>query len=228
MASIGIYCIARRRAGFLGVLTLGLFFAASLCPLAQIAPAQGVAAPAPAQAASPASSTASLKYDIVSVRPADPNANYRGGHTTPDETEIVLSLKALVGYAYDVRPEFVFGGPKWCDRELFDIKAKVDESDIASFESLSYQQRATMLRPILESRFGLLTGQSLLVFIQVGRSSRVSARILVRRFASRSRRRRLSAFGRERRNISSTYCVASKESMRPSMPMRRGVAEVLG
>jgi uncharacterized protein (TIGR03435 family) len=140
---------------FLGVFTLGLFFAASLCPLAQIAPAQGVTAPPPAQAASPAPSTTSLKYDIVSVRPAEPNAHYRGGSTTPDETEIVLSLKALVGYVYDIRPEFVFGGPKWCDTELFDIKAKVDESDIATFESLSYQQRATMLRPILESRFGL-------------------------------------------------------------------------
>jgi len=94
-------------------------------------------------------------YSIVSIRPANPSANYRGGHTTPDETELVLTLKALVGYAYDLRPEFVYGGPKWSDNELFDIMAKVDESDIASFENLSYQQRAPMLRPILESRFGL-------------------------------------------------------------------------
>ena len=46
-----------------------------------------------------------------------------------------------------------------------------------------------------------ITGQSLPIFIQVVRSLRISARILVSRFESRSRRERESSLGSERRNI---------------------------
>ena len=48
-----------------------------------------------------------------------------------------------------------------------------------------------------------ITGQSLLIFVQVVFSLRISARIFVSRLGSRSRRLRLSPFGKERRNISS-------------------------
>jgi uncharacterized protein (TIGR03435 family) len=85
----------------------------------------------------------------------DPKLPYSGGHSSPDEMELVQTLKRLVGYAYDIRPEFVFGGPKWAESELFDIEGKVDESDIPIFQNMSGQQKDAMLRPVLESRFGL-------------------------------------------------------------------------
>jgi hypothetical protein len=62
----------------------------------------------------------------------------------------------------------------------------------------------------------LLTGQWLLIFIQLVWSLRIWARILESRFASRSRRERVSPFGSERRNTSMRFCATSKESMSPS------------
>jgi hypothetical protein len=89
-------------------------------------------------------------------------------------------------------------------------------------------EAAAVIKMSLNERLGLLTGQSLLIFIQVVWSFRNSARILVRRLASRSRHWRFSPFGSDRRNISITCCVASKESMRPSRPLRTGDSGTLG
>ena len=112
-------------------------------------PAQSPAA-APADAAQP-----SLRYDIVSIRVAGPHNGFQGSQPSADGTQIVLSLRGLVGYAYDIRPEFVFGGPAWAGTTIFDIKAKVDDSDVALLGKLSPEERASLLAPVLASRFGL-------------------------------------------------------------------------
>lgn len=109
----------------------------------------------PTPGASGATSKSSPTYTVISVRLVDPAASSMGGSTPFDETRLVVSLKGLIGYAYDVRPEFIFGGPKWSDSERFDIRAKVDESEIQEFKDLPYEQKAPMMRPVLESRFGL-------------------------------------------------------------------------
>src|ERR1035437_9467366 len=82
--------------------------------------------------------------------------------------------------------------------------------------------------PAVEIQVGLLTGQSLPIFIQVVWRFRNSAWILVRRLVSRSRQERTRPFGSDRRNISITCCVSSKEPMRPSRSLRTGVDETLG
>jgi len=56
----------------------------------------------------------------------------------------------------------------------------------------------------LETCLGLLTGQSVPIFIQLVGSFLISARILMRRFESLRSRLRAQPFGRERRNISMT------------------------
>jgi len=56
----------------------------------------------------------------------------------------------------------------------------------------------------LNERIGLLTGQSVPIFIQVVSSFLISARILMRRLESLRRRLRVVPIGRVRRNISMT------------------------
>ena len=56
----------------------------------------------------------------------------------------------------------------------------------------------------LNKHFGLLTGQSVPIFIQAVGSFLISARILMSRFESLRSRLRALPFGRERRNISMT------------------------
>src|SRR5580658_1584076 len=74
----------------------------------------------------------------------------------------------------------------------------------------------------------VIHGQSLLIFVQVFFSFRISARILVSRFARRSRRSRISRFGRERRNNTRACWDAIKASMRPLRPGRSFEDAVLG
>lgn len=89
-------------------------------------------------------------------------------------------------------------------------------------------RRGTKSHLSLGECIGLLTGQSLPIFIQVVCSFHNSARILVRRLESRARHSRLSPFWRERLKICKACWEVWKESMRPSSPVRWDASDVLG
>jgi uncharacterized protein (TIGR03435 family) len=95
------------------------------------------------------------QYEVVSIRPATDFIEFRGAMDAPDGTHIIHTLKGLVSYAYGVRPEFVSCKIKWCDSVMFDLKAKVAESDVADLQKLTHDQRGLMLKPTLAERFGL-------------------------------------------------------------------------
>ena len=96
-----------------------------------------------------------LAYEVVSIRPAGPILEFKGADDSADGTRIINSLKALVGYAYEMRPDFVSCSLKWCDSALFDIRGKVAEADIPQLAKLSSEQRGVLLRSVLLERFGL-------------------------------------------------------------------------
>jgi uncharacterized protein (TIGR03435 family) len=65
-------------------------------------------------------------------------------------------LLTLVLEAYgttDSGEQNVFGLPEWVKNERYDIEARVDESNIAQFQTLPFDQQLSMMRSILESRF---------------------------------------------------------------------------
>lgn len=95
------------------------------------------------------------QYEVVAIRPATDFIEFRGAMDAPDGTHIIHMLKGLVSYAYGVRPEFVSCKIKWCDSVMFDLKAKVAESDVADLQKLTHDQRGLMLRSTLAERFGL-------------------------------------------------------------------------
>ncbi len=107
-----------------------------------------------------------LKFEIASVRPADPGARVTNVLLDPGESLRITNvpLRKIVTYAYDIRDFQLAGGPGWMDGERFDILAKTSNVGSQAAESDSEtddQRRARVsrvrerLRSLLADRFHL-------------------------------------------------------------------------
>jgi len=120
-------------------------------------------------AASLAQPADTLKFEVASIKPADPGA---GGHSSfrsvPGGGIQVTnySLKQLISFAYDVR-DFQVSGPGWLDSTRYDILAKPEhEEDLADIRQMNDAQKKTAserlrerLRALLAERFQLTIHQ---------------------------------------------------------------------
>lgn len=71
-----------------------------------------------------------------------------------------VRISDLIFNAFDLKsPDQIVGLPNWDSEDSFDIEAKVDEDDLASYQKLSDRERkeqaAPMLRSMLTERFNL-------------------------------------------------------------------------
>ena len=66
-----------------------------------------------------------------------------------------VSLEHLLVNAYGIREGLMFGLPGWADSSRFDVTAKVANTDLKAFRSLSREQRQAMLAALLVDRFHL-------------------------------------------------------------------------
>lgn len=62
----------------------------------------------------------------------------------------------LVGYAYDLRPFQVSGGPKWSESRPFTIVANVPPGTAAPQTTMGRQQLGQMLQALLRDRFKMI------------------------------------------------------------------------
>lgn len=71
-----------------------------------------------------------------------------------------VTLQMLIRSAYDVEENQISGGPKWFDRDSFNVQAKVDGSVIDEWRKLTENQRRAeqqpMLQALLAERFKLV------------------------------------------------------------------------
>ena len=68
-----------------------------------------------------------LKFDVASIKPSDPDARGMHMNTIPGGLDANnVSLRNLIEFAYDVRSFQISGGPSWLATERFVIAAKVD------------------------------------------------------------------------------------------------------
>jgi uncharacterized protein (TIGR03435 family) len=104
-----------------------------------------VTIPAAAQpaAAPPAFDTVSVKLN----RSADPHAKFRPQRNSFAVTNI--PLRALIMYVYEVRREYLTGGPAWIDSDRWDIEA-------TSADKLDYLPLHLGLRSLLADQFKLV------------------------------------------------------------------------
>ncbi len=109
----------------------------------------------------PAAPPSAFAYEVVSIKPHDPGAQFSSSRYSDDGFSLNnISLKSLVTGAYNLKMEdFVFGlsGPVADAR--FDVQAKMDAETVASFKKLTPKDRtevrAQMTRSLLEDRFKL-------------------------------------------------------------------------
>jgi uncharacterized protein (TIGR03435 family) len=99
-----------------------------------------------------------LRFEVVSIRPSNLRRPAVGTiNILPNGFEEKNNpLIWLIDYAYGVTIDgTVENEPSWVDNERFDLEAKVAPEDIGRFQALSREQKASMLRPILQDRFQL-------------------------------------------------------------------------
>lgn len=98
-------------------------------------------------------------FEVVSIKPSDPNLNIRGGGPRGGDryTMTGATLRMLVQQAYS-NPSAppgsmieIVGGPNWMDSDRYNIEAKAD----CSGGVLSRDQLVLMIQSMLEDRFQL-------------------------------------------------------------------------
>jgi uncharacterized protein (TIGR03435 family) len=94
-------------------------------------------------------------YDIVSIKrnaSGEGNFGMRFGDDGLNATNI--SLRSLIQFAYDIKPDFIAGLSGPVDSARFDVKAKAVPQD-GSSPKLTYDQIVAMVIPLLADRFHL-------------------------------------------------------------------------
>jgi uncharacterized protein (TIGR03435 family) len=110
--------------------------------------------------------TAPQAYDVVAIKPSDPNDRRIMMRNMPGTLSMTgVTLKLLIQQAYGVQDFQVSGGPGWVGSDRFGIEAKVLDAPVGpppDFLKMSEQERnqylernRVMLRGLLEDRFQL-------------------------------------------------------------------------
>jgi bla regulator protein BlaR1 len=120
-------------------------------------------------AATLAQTVAPLKFEVASIKPADPNSkNASASRDAGEGLEVRnITVRNLITLAYGLRDFQLAGGPGWIDSESYDISAKATVSDVGGSTTSpgaeSMEQRKTRfervqerLRSLLADRFGLV------------------------------------------------------------------------
>jgi uncharacterized protein (TIGR03435 family) len=94
-----------------------------------------------------------IRFEVVSVRPS----KTFGGHGfTDDGFDGNFNVSIYIGMAYGlINGQKVLGLPGWCNTELYEVKAKVAEADIAEWQKPGSTTPNDALRALLEDRFKL-------------------------------------------------------------------------
>ncbi|HYI98050.1 MAG TPA: M56 and DUF3738 domain-containing protein [Bryobacteraceae bacterium] len=106
-----------------------------------------------------------LKFEVASVKPADPDAQGTRIQLAPGGgmNMVNASVKQLITFAYDVRESQLVGGPNWLDSQRYDIIAKPPPSEgptdprqmTNDQRTILQQQMRERVRNLLAERFQL-------------------------------------------------------------------------
>jgi uncharacterized protein (TIGR03435 family) len=102
-----------------------------------------------------------LAFEVVSVKASSPDAEAMSAGRTPDGFRYVnMPFWGILDDAYrleDVSADHnrVIGLPGWAKDTRYDLQAKVAPEDGVAFKVMTDDEKAAMLRAVLEDRFGL-------------------------------------------------------------------------
>ena len=107
--------------------------------------------PAPQQQNSASVAVPTTAFDVISIKPSDPNS--RSFTIKPEPNSFTMtgaSLKFLVQYAYDLHGFQIEGAPAWMTSARFDILAKADPPSTPA-QSQDWEAGQKLLRARLQS-----------------------------------------------------------------------------
>jgi bla regulator protein BlaR1 len=94
-------------------------------------------------------------FEAASIRPAAPGARGDSTRTPPGGglSATNVTLRHLIGFAYQVRESQIYGGPSWVESERYDVIAKAaNEEGVAAARPRAVRER---LQTLLSERFHL-------------------------------------------------------------------------
>ena len=98
----------------------------------------------------------SLRFDVASVKPADPDGSWQISVPHGRFTAANCTLLRLVRFAYDLQDHQISGGPGWLDSAKFTIDATVDRATVVPSGRAAYPVLRPMVRVLLAERFKFL------------------------------------------------------------------------
>jgi len=107
------------------------------------------------------SSTSAIPaFDVATIKPHQGMLRMTGVEYQPDGFSATVTLSMMVQSAYGLRSaDQVSSAPDWAKTDLFDMQAKMSETDIAEMQKLSpadrNARRKQMLQALLADRFKL-------------------------------------------------------------------------
>jgi len=118
--------------------------------------AQADSSAKPAPSASADASPDLPKYDVATIKPTSDTDGMRRFLFTPDGIEITgMPLQVLLTEGFHVEDDHIIGAPGWVRTNRYDVQAKVSPDDAPKLDKLKFDERRSMLLPLLVERFNL-------------------------------------------------------------------------
>jgi bla regulator protein BlaR1 len=113
---------------------------------------------ASAQAAVAPAVTLQPEFDVSTIKPNNTGSGSISVNTGIDTLRATnVQLKSLIEWAFNVKEDQIFGLPHWAEVSHYDIVAKVVDAEPEVLKNLTRQERATMMRHLLETRLQMKT-----------------------------------------------------------------------
>jgi bla regulator protein BlaR1 len=93
------------------------------------------------------------RFDVVSVRPTNPNQDLGHGSVSPDSYRAErTTIKQVIDYAFGLGyNKELANAPAWVTEDHFNIQGKVDEEQVARLHKLSRDDRDEQMRLMMQS-----------------------------------------------------------------------------
>jgi uncharacterized protein (TIGR03435 family) len=98
------------------------------------------------------------EYDVSTIKPNNTGSGNVSVNTNTDSFRATnVQLKPLLEMAYNVKQDQIFGLPHWAEASHYDIVAKVVDANPDVLKNLTREERAAMVRHLLEVRLQMKT-----------------------------------------------------------------------
>jgi len=107
--------------------------------------------------AAPADASPNLpRYDVATIKPTADTDGMRRFMFTPAGISLTgVPIQLLLTEAFHVEDDHILGAPEWVKNKRWDVEAKVSPDDAPKLDKLQFDERRSMLLPLLVERFNL-------------------------------------------------------------------------